>query len=446
MKRIVISTVVLMMWITSASQTWKTYNTDNSDIPSNDIFSVYTENDSTIWLCYWGGLIRYDCEMFTEITGSPDSSIVLQNPNYIIKDKNGYYWVSSEYEGLYKFKGDEWTHYTPQDMGFDLGPYESLHLRKIALQHGGPGFEAGALWIATYARGVIKYDGDAWKIYDSQNTIMPDPGVHAVAVEDAPTGTNYMVWVGTGSGLVKFDGSSWEIVGVDEENDLWINAITFDKGGITFDNGVMYVGSEGGKFGIYKNGTWDVYNMADAWNPNNSVQDIKVDAAHNVWMATSEEGLAFYDETQFILYYQSNSGIPANNVFSIDVSHEDDSVFVWLCPNYTGLTSFSKAFVSGINENISNSNGLCLSVMPNPVRSHLKLQFKVPYGGGANWPVEISLTDLQGKIIAVLFNEPRSPENCTVDYEMDNFNLSHGVYCIIMHAGNNTLTKKIVVE
>ena len=447
MKYLLILTTSLFLWLTANSQTWKTYNTDNSDIPTNEINQIYAENDTSIWMTIaWGTLIHYDGHTFTQINGSPDSSIILQNANCIIKDKAGNYWVSSEYDGMYKFNGDNWTHYTPQDMGFDLGPYESIHLRKMALQNGGPGFTAGALWIATYSRGVIQYDGNSWEVYDTQNSILPGPGVHSVAVEDSPTDTSYMVWIGTGQGLVKYDGTNWENVNVGDESDLWINAITFDKGGITFGNGVMYIGSELGTFGIYENDNWVIYSVADPWNPNNSVNEIKVDADHNVWMATSNEGVAFYDETQFIYYYQDNSEIPANNVYSLDVSNNSDSIHVWMNANYTGLTVLGKTLVNGINEN-SITQGLNLSVFPNPVRDILNVSFELSdYGITQNCPVIISLYDNEGRKIVLFNKQDKISGKQNLTFDLSGYNLPEGVYYLKLSVEKRAVTKKIVIN
>ena len=447
MKHLLILTASLFFWFTANTQTWKTYNTGNSDIPDNSILNIYAENDSSIWMTIaWGTLIHYDGHTFTQINGSPDSSIILLNANCIIKDDAGNYWISSEYDGMYKFNGNNWTHYTPQDMGFDLGPYESLHLRKMALQNGGPGSTSGALWIATYSKGVIKYDGNTWKVYDPQNSILPDPGVHSIAVEHSPTDTSYMVWIGTGQGLVKYDGINWEIVSVGEESDVWVNAITFDDGGITFGNGVMYVGGEDGTFGIYENGTWDLFSVADPWNPNNSVNGIKVDADHNVWIATSDAGLYFYDETQFISYYQDNSGIPSDHVYSIDVSNNNDSTHVWISAGYTGLTVLSKALVNGINEN-NIKQGFDMTVFPNPVKNVLNVSFEISATGiTANSAVTISLYDNEGRK-TILFNEHNNisgKQNLTFD--LSRYNLPEGVYYLKLKAGKRAVTKKVVIQ
>ena len=447
MKQLFLFTSVLFLWLTTYPQTWRTYNTDNSDIPTNSILHIYSENDTSIWITlYDGGLIHFNGETFKEINGSPDSSIILQHANYIIKDDNGNYWISSGGNGLYKFKDNNWTQYTPQDMGFDLGPYESLGLGKMALQNGGPGLTAGALWIGTSSKGVIKYDGNSWKVYDPQNTILPCTSIHSLAIENSPTDTSYMVWIGTGCGLVKFDGTNWEIFNVGDESDSRVDAIVFDKGGVTFGNGVMYVGTFMGIFGIFENGSWDLDFVADPWNPNNYINDIKVDADHNVWMASSEEGLAFYNETQFIYYYPDNSEIPSDHVYSIDVSNNNDSTHVWISAGYTGLTVLSKALVNGIDEN-SITQGLKMSVFPNPVKNILNVNIDIPDNGVIlKNPVLISLYDNKGRKITLLNEQNNILGKQNLHFDLKRYNLPDGIYYLKVKIGKRAVTKKVVIK
>ncbi len=392
-------------WFAGSAQSWQTLNTDNSSIPTNDIMSVFAENDSLVWLCTYGkGLVEYDGHHFVEHHSNTKEGLDFDQTNYIVKDKAGNYWITTENNGLYKYSRGTWVHYSPADMGFQLGAFESLHLRKMALQNGGPGFEGGALWIASYSRGAIKYDGTTWKVYDSQTSPLPDPGIHALAVEESPNDTSYVVWIGTGNGLMNYDGRHWENFKIDNDSTPWVNAITFENGGITFGNGKLYVGTEYGVFGIYDKGVWKIFNMADAYNPNNSVVDIKIDANKNKWIATDEEGLYFYDGKQIPGYNTENSKIPSNNVLSLDVSHSNDSIHIWLSVNYTGLSIFSPTSITGIGNNRMYLKGLNLAIFPNPVHHTTQIKYQIPTLQENNAVINISIYDLRGRKMITLLH------------------------------------------
>ncbi len=448
MKKFIFFILFIGVWFSSYAQSWQTLNTDNSAIPTNDIISIYAENDSQIWLCTYGkGIVEYDGQTFTEHNSTTKNGFGFDQANCMVKDSAGNYWITTENNGLYKFKNGVWSHFTPTDMGFQLGPYGSLQLGKLALQNGGPGFEGGALWIGSYSKGVIKYDGAKWKVFGSQEGPLPDPGIHALAVEESPNDTSYMVWVGTGSGLMKYDGQNWENFKIDTDSTSWVNAITFENGGITFDNGILYVGTESGVFGIYNNGTWNIFNMSDAYNPNNSVVDIKIDANNNKWIATYEEGLYYYDGTQFISHNTENSNIPSNHVQSIDVSRSNDSIHVWLSANYTGLTLFSKASVTGIEDHPVYPKELGLEIYPNPIGYNTTIQFRIPPMGKRKMNVAtISIYDLQGRKITTLLHENKTSGNYSFEFQPGIFHLVKGTYLLRLETGSYHILKKVIIE
>ncbi|NOX85673.1 MAG: T9SS type A sorting domain-containing protein [Chlorobi bacterium] len=447
MKKLNFLILLIGVWFSVSAQSWQTLNTGNSSIPTNDIMSVYAENDSHIWLCTYGkGIVEYDGHTFTEHNSTTKEDLSFNQANCMLKDSAGNYWVTTEIDGLYKFKNGVWTHFSPADMGFQLGAYGSLHLRKMALQNGGPGFEGGALWIGSYSKGVIKYDGTTWKVFNSQTGPLPDPGIHALAVEESPNDTSCMVWVGTGSGLMKYDGQYWENFKIDNDSTPWVNAITFEDGGITFGNGILYVGTESGEFGIFYKGVWDIFNMADAYNPNNSIVDIKIDANNNKWIATDEEGLYFYDGKQMPGYNTENSDIPSNNVLSLDLSNSNDSIHVWLSANYTGLTRFAKTLITGIGNLPTPLKGLNLAIYPNPVHYAAKIQYQILSLQESSTATNISIYDLQGRKVITLLHENKKSGSYSLEFHPDAYHLVKGTYLLRLETGNHPVLKKIVIE
>jgi ligand-binding sensor domain-containing protein len=448
MKKLYILLLIAIFPVISFSQNWKTLNTDNSSIPTNSITSIYAESNNSIWLCTYDlGLLHYDGHDFVQHNANSGEGIDLEHANYIIKDGHGNYWITSEYKGLYKLSKDgSWTHFTPKDMGFDLGAYQSLHLRKMALQHGGPGFPGGALWITTYSRGVIKYDGKSWKVFDYLSGALPNDGANVVAVEDSPSDTSAVVWVGLGGGFVKYDGKTWTKLAIGGDSTATVNSIVFDKGGISYANGVMYVGTFG-QFCIYKNGKWNLFSVSDAWNPNNEVNDIKTDANHNVWFGTSSEGLWFYDESQLISYYKSNSGIPADNVLSLDVTHNNDSLYVWLTANYMGLTIFSNQFVTGIGKNILNPENIKLNVFPDPVKNNAVVSFSIPkISGGYSSRVSVTLFSLKGEKSAILLDKNISPGDYNINLNVEKYKLAAGEYILQLKVNSSAVSSKVIIQ
>ncbi len=454
MKNLIFTFVLSLAFILNA-QTWSLINTDNSNICSDAILSMYNDEYGNLWMgTYDKGFIVYDGETFTCYNSTTNDDFDADIVNDIIGDTGQNYWITTDYKGVYKKYVGIWTHYSPADMGFDLGPYESLIVRTVAIQNGGPNFVKGAVWFGTYQRGLVKFDGTNWTHYTAEDGILPDDGVHALAIESDPSvDTSYVVWVGTGQGLMKFDGHNWERISILGDSTKWINTIAFENGGTQFSDGKMYVGTESGEFCIYDGNSWDIYNLADAWNPNNAVTDIKVDNSGRKWIGTEATGLWMYDETQFIGYYKDNSPIPGNDVLSIEVKNLPDSNQVWMSiydndsHTYKGITILTVPSVNGINEENENVTKFSLSQnYPNPFNPTTTIQYSIPDGKtlhSTSPTVQLIVYDILGRQIATLVNKKQSPGNYKVKFDASKLN--SGVYFYTLRAGNFVATKKMIL-
>ncbi len=433
--------LLVFMKVGLFAQSWITFDTNNSAIPTDAIISIYAENDHKIWLCtYDKGLVKYNGNSYTEYSKNTVEELDFDFVRCMTKDSTGHYWIATDFYGLYKFDGSNWTKYTPQDMGFDIGEFQTLTITALAVQQKGPGVQGGALWVGTYLNGLAKFDGSTWTHYDYSTGDLPENGIHTIAVENAPNDTASMIWVGTGQGLMVYNGQQWNRFKIDGDSTLWINAVAFDNGGISFGNGTMYVGSELGVYGIYDGETWDIFNLANAWSPNNCIKDIAIDANHRQWIATTEEGLYFYDGTQLPAFNTENSPIPANNIFSVDATHDQDSVHIWISANYTGLTRYSYALANSINE--MESSGVTITVSPNPVKDVTEISFDLPTTARVN----LALYDLQGRKRHTLLNNERVNQHDAVQLNAKALSLKPGMYLLVLEWQGQQITKKLMVE
>jgi hypothetical protein len=58
---------------------------------------------------------------------------------------------------------------------------------------------SGNVWIATQWAGLVKFDGTNWTVYTASNSGLPDNRVRTIAVDD-----NNDIWIGTNSGFAVF--------------------------------------------------------------------------------------------------------------------------------------------------------------------------------------------------------------------------------------------------
>ncbi len=436
-------------------QSWKNLNTQNSNIPTDNVLSVYIQDASNIWLGTEDtGAVRLQGGTFTAFNAS--NSLINDNHiNCVIRDETDFLWAASEYHGLFYLHNAKWYRVTPLDMGFNLGPYESLIIRSLAAQHGGP-FNPdgrGALWVGTYRHGVLRFDGKKWTLFSGVNNKMIFGNVGSIAIEESKSDTSYVVWIGTSLGLYKYDGKNWENVPIENDSTKWINAITLENGGPTFSNGKIFVGTQGGKVCWNDGYGWSSMNFADYWNPNNAVNAIKIDKLGRWWIATSEEGLAMYDGKAVYLYYKENSNIPANDVLSLDLLEEKDSTEVWTtCYDwtdfkYTGLTIFKYSTVTSVKNNNPTTFGFELKQnYPNPFNPATKIEYSIPNVKTSNFTqtrVTLKIYDLLGREIQTLVNKFQKPGNYSVQFNAGN--LPSGVYVYRLQAGDLVRSRKMIL-
>ncbi len=174
---------------------WTIYNTLNSAIPANEIISLATDIDNSVWLStmanpVYGGkdaLAHLDDTTFTIYTttnsGLPGNGIM-----HIQIESNGIKWFVTGY-GIAKYDGSNWTVYNSTNTSALVNA--TINNFYIDAQNN--------KWFCTQNNGLIKFDGSNWTTYNTGNSGIPSNTVYSVAVDSKNN-----VWVGTPKGLAVF--------------------------------------------------------------------------------------------------------------------------------------------------------------------------------------------------------------------------------------------------
>jgi ligand-binding sensor domain-containing protein len=173
------------------------------------------------------------------------------------------------------------------------------------------------------AGGLLKAQNE-WNLYSDANDI------NSVEVQ----GLN--VWLGTnGGGLVKVSRTDGSMVFYTKENSglpgMIINDIRIDGTSsiwVATDNGLAYF-----------NGTdWTVYRTGNSGLPSNTVLCVTIDAFNRKWIGTNE-GVAVLDGRDWTVYNTANSDLPSNIVNDIGLKPTGSK---WMATT-AGLTRFDGA-------------------------------------------------------------------------------------------------------
>ncbi|WP_202552444.1 sensor histidine kinase [Ginsengibacter hankyongi] len=293
--------------------------TSVSGFPDSTTWTAFTSRDGTLWIATETSNLLYRVDPFRKsITHIPTG----ETANSFVEDKNGYLWVGTEGNGVFKFDqhNNVIAHFihSPSD---PLSPPENHTMISDAS-------DEDKIWSASY-NGIRIIDENTNKLYkfSSNSDFFKDSSQYGfVSVLEDKKGVN---WFATwGGGLLRYnpkDGSVKQFLpdpkdpaSISSNN---LNHLLEDRQGRLWVIGGGGVSKMDRKTGKFKN-----------YLPETFIPSIYQDSKNNIWAGT-EKGLYLYNE-------KSDSFSPFFSLFA-DISTlgiggiiEDDNHNLW-------LTSFS---------------------------------------------------------------------------------------------------------
>lgn len=274
-------------------QEWRTYNTENSGLPSNHINTVAVDARGDIWVGTDNGLERFNRWKWVDYN-SANSGLPSNDILSIAIDAAQNVWVGTD-GGLARFDGVHWVTYGPENFAL-FGDQYSV----VAIAIG----RNGNKWFAVRGDGthqndgMMKYDGKKWTFYDAKRVNLPTMRVNSLTVDSAGC-----LWGGTGpyttglfymkGGLVKYDGVNWTVVTTPETR-MPLGKVT----AIVADNeGRKWISSDQG-LGVFKGGMWKIYTTYNTPLPTNDISALLLER-NGKPLAGAKEGVCEYDGTSW---------------------------------------------------------------------------------------------------------------------------------------------------
>ena len=141
------------------------------------------------------------------------------------------------------------------------------------------------------------------------------------------------VWMTTSSALTKFDGTTFTNYST---NEFPVDAL----GKFVIDNlNRKWIATAQSGLVLFDGTNWFAYTPVNSGIPGYNVQDIAVDSANNVWLATFS-GLVKFNGTTWTTYNTSNSNIASNSINSVAVN-SNNTVYITgesILMKYNGTT------------------------------------------------------------------------------------------------------------
>lgn len=192
----------------------------------------------------------------------------------------------------------------------------------------------GNLWVAT-ADGLLRYDGETWKHFTEKDAGFPISNIKCLAAD-----SKNHIWCGAfgenriGNGLIMYDGIKWhnyktknsqipsDFVGsisVDNNDVVWLNCR---------DSYYPEVDMYGYGLTSFDGENWSTYNTSNSDICSDHIYSIEIDADNTKWLATTgDRGVMSFDGNNWRLYSVDNSGIALNTANDITIDQNNDLIY-----------------------------------------------------------------------------------------------------------------------
>lgn len=283
-----------------------TYNAKNG-LTDQKILTIYLDKNNSLWFgTKSDGLYRKKGEYFTHYNTSDG---LHNNTIYaIIEDKNNVLWIGTEI-GAGKFIPFNNKSFITKFISYtDTNNFTNSKIIDIIED------KSGNIWFGTAGNGLLKYNGNRFEHYTEEQ------GLTKNFIQSLYEDKAGILWIGTyAGGAVKYDGGVFSYL--NDETGL-PNNIIFSIIQDTAKN--YWFGTYGGGLAKYnpKNNTFYYFNQSDGLT-DNRIYDIHIDKNNNIWIGTIGGGanILILDKTQTkiieIIKLNETNGINDQQILSV---------------------------------------------------------------------------------------------------------------------------------
>ena len=281
-----------------------------TNYPNNYIVSIATDKKGNLWCGTYSGVLKFDGLNWTTFLSG-------RQVNSIACDSLGKVWFGTDY-GVSMLKDSVWTQYLEQDSLINNS------VTCICID------KNNNKWFGT-SNGISKFTDSTWVSYTTKDGLLNN-GIKNISIDSSGN-----IWAGVYiSGLMKFNGKSWESISISDNN---VYNISIDKAGNKWYSTQSGLSKFDGK-------NWINFNASNGL-PTDQVATITADSFNNIWVGTYY-GLSKFDGISWI-NYRTKDGLVNDVVNSIAV---DKNGIIWI-GTQGGLSRFD-----GINWQTLGSNAV----------------------------------------------------------------------------------------
>lgn len=314
---------------------------DSYALSDNAIYALCRDKENGMWIgSYFGGVNYYPYQWtyFEKFYPRDDLRYFGRRVREICESNDGTLWIGTEDKGLFN--------YNP--VSGKIEPFEHPSIYKNI--HG-LCLDGDDLWVGTFSGGLNRINLTTRQVRhyakgENENSMIAND---AFTVCRTTTGD---VWIGTTSGLLKYNRSSDDFIRIPQLRNMFTYDILEDFNGnlwfATFSNGVFCYNVRSQQWRNYLADEKDSASLSY-----NKVISIYEDSKKRLWFMTLGEGFCRYNpETDNFTRYDMSKGFPSNTIYKMV---EDKQGNLWITTN-DGLVCFNPD--TGIQHAYTTANGL----------------------------------------------------------------------------------------
>lgn len=314
---------------------------DSYALSDNAIYSLCCDKENGMWIgSYFGGVNYYPYQWtyFEKFYPRDNLRHFGRRVREICQSNDGTLWIGTEDKGLFNFDPE-----SGKIVPFEHPAiYQNVH---------GLCLDGDDLWVGTFSGGLNRVNLRTKQVRhyakgESENSMVAND---AFTICKTTTGD---VWIGTTSGLLKYNRASDDFIRIPQLKNMFTYDILEDFNGnlwiATFSNGVFCYNVRDRQWKNYLAHENDSTSL-----PYNKVISICEDSKKRLWFMTLGEGFCRYNpETDSFIRYDMSQGFPSNTIYKMV---EDKRGNLWITTNY-GLVCFNPD--TGSKHAYTTANGL----------------------------------------------------------------------------------------
>jgi len=283
------------------AQQWTWYRYDNSGLPTNNVLSLSVNDSAIVYAATTWGLGKFRDGIWTKVPVGPNPNAELLR---VYTDTDSL-WVGTEFDGLWGFTNNTWTHYDQNTAGNgivgigtdskdslfrldkfgDFDVWNGTGWRQILYFFSQPNNlfvdRSDNVWLLSNNAGMKKYKNGIVTNYpgyylptDAQ--LLPSGQLHDM-VQDS----SGIYWIASNDGLIRFDGTNFSMY-TTANSGICSNRLRC----IAVDSvGNLWMGSWDAGISKWNGTTWQTINITNSPLTSPIINDICVDSANRIWIA-----------------------------------------------------------------------------------------------------------------------------------------------------------------